>query len=148
MPIIDLESSVSIKELLEYSKNGKIDIDPAHYFQRYALNISLTLNHGFRIDGDIEDDLLKEITTVEREVANLLRKLCVRQSSRSVMLTYCQAQATTGKIRVHSFEFSWDLTRLRKSNEDGTDRPCIAGNILKDPEANLSHGKSHSHLVQ
>src|SRR5271163_3291343 len=51
MPIIDLESNVSIKELLDDSGNGKNDIDPIAYFQRFALNTSLTLNYGTRIDG-------------------------------------------------------------------------------------------------
>src|SRR5271168_568962 len=41
MPIIDLESNVSIKELLEDSYNGEMDIDPITYFQRFALNTSL-----------------------------------------------------------------------------------------------------------
>src|SRR5271163_1543344 len=42
MPIIDLESNVSIKELLDDSGNGNRDINPVAYFQRFALNTSLT----------------------------------------------------------------------------------------------------------
>lgn len=70
MPLIDLESNVSIKELLADSKGGQIDLDPRAYWQRYALNTSLTLNYGYRIDGDKDDALLKEITDVERGVSN------------------------------------------------------------------------------
>lgn len=70
MPLIDLESNVSIKELLADSKGGQIDLDPRAYWQRYALNTSLTLNYGYRIDGDKDDVLLKEITDVERGVSN------------------------------------------------------------------------------
>ena len=65
-----MESNVSIKELLHDSKGGEIDIDPRAYWQRYALNTSLTLNYGYRIDGDKDDALLKEITDVERGVSN------------------------------------------------------------------------------
>lgn len=68
MPIIDLESYTSIKEMLEDSKGGTVDIEPNFYFARYALNTSLTLNYGFRIDGNVDDDLLREITHVEAEV--------------------------------------------------------------------------------
>jgi phenylacetate 2-hydroxylase len=70
MPLIDLESNVSIKELLHDSKGGEIDLDPRAYWQRYALNTSLTLCYGYRIDGDKDDELLKEITDVERGVSN------------------------------------------------------------------------------
>ena len=70
MPIIDLESNVSIKELISDSKDGEEDIDPNPYFQRFALNTSLTLNYGIRIDGKIDNELLKEIVHVEREVSN------------------------------------------------------------------------------
>jgi len=70
MPIIDLESNVSIKELLDDSGNGKKDIDPIAYFQRFALNTSLTLNYGSRIDGKVDDELLKEICDVERAISN------------------------------------------------------------------------------
>src|SRR5882724_3042190 len=70
MPIIDLESNVSIKELLDDSGNGKEDIDPIAYFQRFALNTSLTLNYGSRINGKIDNELLKEVVDVERAISN------------------------------------------------------------------------------
>lgn len=70
MPIIDLESYVSISEMLQDSKGGEVEIDPNPYFQRFALNTSLTLNYGFRITGNIEDELLKEIVHVERAISN------------------------------------------------------------------------------
>jgi phenylacetate 2-hydroxylase len=70
MPLIDLESNVSIKELLHDSKGGEIELDPRAYWQRYALNTSLTLCYGYRIDGNKDDALLKEITDVERGVSN------------------------------------------------------------------------------
>ena len=70
MPIIDFESTKSIKEMLSNSKDGQIDLDPNPYFQRYALSTSLTLNYGIRIEGNIDDELLKEITEVERAIGN------------------------------------------------------------------------------
>ena len=70
MPFLDYESMKSIREMLVNSKDGAVDIDPNPYFQRYALSTSLTLNYGIKIEGSINDELLKEITHVEREISN------------------------------------------------------------------------------
>jgi phenylacetate 2-hydroxylase len=34
------------------------------------------------------------------------------------------------------------LNKLKKQIAEGTDKPCITGNILKDPEAKLNESKS------
>jgi phenylacetate 2-hydroxylase len=70
MPIIDYEATKSIKELLHDSKAGQIDVDPNAYFARYALSTSLTLNYGIKIEGNVDDEMLAEITHVEREISN------------------------------------------------------------------------------
>ena len=60
MPIIDLESCLAIKDLVKDSQGGTVDLDPRKYFHRFALNTSLTLNYGIRIDGSIDQELLRE----------------------------------------------------------------------------------------
>ena len=70
MPIIDYESTKSIKELLINTDSGKKDVDPNPYFARFALSTSLTLNYGIRIEGNVDDSMLAEITHVEREISN------------------------------------------------------------------------------
>src|SRR5271170_6118059 len=60
MPIIDLESCLAIKDLAQDGVGGAVDIDPRKYFHRFALNTSLTLNYGIRIDGGIDQELLRE----------------------------------------------------------------------------------------
>ncbi|KAF2668754.1 cytochrome P450 [Microthyrium microscopicum] len=139
MPIIDLESYVSIKELLENSQGGKVMVDPCAYFQRYALNTSLTLNYGFRITGDINDKLLTEIAAVERGISNfrstsnnwedyvpLLRLLPGRKAS---PLEFKQRR---------SIYMAKLLNMLKDKIARGEDKPCITGNILKDPDAKLN----------
>lgn len=69
MPILDYESTKSIKEMVNTTEYGKHDIDICPYFQRFALSISLTLNYGYKIEGNIDDDLLNEIVHVEREIS-------------------------------------------------------------------------------
>jgi phenylacetate 2-hydroxylase len=143
MPLIDLESVVSIKELLLDSKYGAVDLDPRAYWQRYALNTSLTLNYGYRIDGNKDDALLKEITDVERGVSNFrstsnnwqdyvpLLRILPKQSNEAV------------KMRKRRDVYMDKLLGILKEKiEKGTDKPCISGNILKDPEAKLNEGKA------
>jgi phenylacetate 2-hydroxylase len=145
MPIIDLESNVSIKELLDDSGNGKKDIDPIAYFQRFALNTSLTLNYGHRINGKIDDELLKEICDVERAVSNF-------RSTSNNWQDYIPLMRLLPKSSDDAKEWggrrdkymNFLLNKLKKQIEDGTDKPCITGNILKDPEAKLTESEFSS----
>lgn len=142
MPIIDYECTKSIKEMLVNSEFGKKDIDPNPYFQRFALSTSLTLNYGERIDGDIDDALLQEITHVEREVSNFrstannwadyIPLLRLKPGGNAKALDYKKRRAT------YMYKL---IDMLKKRIEDGTDVPCITGNVLKDPEAKLNAGK-------
>jgi hypothetical protein len=142
MPIIDYECTKSIKEMLINSDGGKNDIDPAPYFGRFALSTSLTLNYGERIDGDIDDALLQEITHVEREISNFrstannwadyIPLLRLRPGGTSKALDYKKRRA------VYMYRL---IDMLKKRIAEGTDTPCITGNVLKDPEAKLNAGK-------
>lgn len=60
MPHVDLESTVAIKSMYKDCQGGTIDLDPRKYFHKFALNTSLNLNYGIRIDGGIDDQLLRE----------------------------------------------------------------------------------------
>jgi phenylacetate 2-hydroxylase len=141
MPIIDLESNASIKELLRDSKNGTLDIDPNPYFQRFALNTSLTLNYGIRIEGNIEDKMLREIVLVEREVSNLRSTSNNWQDYIPLMRIWPSrnSQAKLWRERRDSY-MSQLLNMLKARIANGIDKPCITGNILKDPEAKLNDG--------
>lgn len=143
MPIIDLESNVSIKELLGDSGNGKKDIDPVAYFQRFALNTSLTLNYGSRIDGKIDDELLKEICDVERAVSNFRSTSNNWQDYIPLMRLWPSSsdEAVAWRVRRDKY-MTFLLSRLKKQIAEGSDKPCITGNILKDPEAKLNESKA------
>lgn len=142
MPIIDLESNASIKELLQDSKDGTVDIDPNPYFQRFALNTSLTLNYGIRIDGSIDDELLKEICFVEREVSNFRSTSNNWQDYIPLLRLWPSRNSQAKEFRERRDAYlSLLLDMLRDRIAKGTDKPCITGNILKDPEAKLNEGK-------
>jgi hypothetical protein len=143
MPIIDYECTKSIKEMIINSDGGKNDVDPAPYFARFALSTSLTLNYGERIDGNIDDALLQEITHVEREISNFrstannwadyIPLLRLMPGGTSKALDYKKRRA------VYMYRL---IDMLKKRIAEGTDTPCITGNVLKDPEAKLNAGKS------
>lgn len=144
MPIIDLESNVSIKELLEDSGNGKKDINPIAYFQRFALNTSLTLNYGHRIDGKIDDELLREICDVERAISNFRSTSNNWQDYIPLlrMLPFAKASDDAVEWRGRRDKYmTFLLDRLKRQIAEGTDKPCISGNILKDPEAKLNESE-------
>ncbi|KAL1862348.1 hypothetical protein Plec18167_000863 [Paecilomyces lecythidis] len=143
MPIIDLEANASIKEILQDSKDGEIDIDPNPYFQRFALNTSLTLNYGIRIDGNIEDELLKEICLVEREVSNFRSTSNNWQDYIPLLRLWPSANTKAKEFRERRDAYlTLLLDMLRDRIAKGTDKPCITGNILKDPEAKLNEGNN------
>ncbi|EME49240.1 hypothetical protein DOTSEDRAFT_68119 [Dothistroma septosporum NZE10] len=139
MPIIDYESLKSIREMLHNYENGKHDIDPVAYFQRYALSTSLTLNYGIKIEGNVDDAMLQEIVHVEREISNFrstatnwadyIPFMRLLPGGNDKPLQYKKRRATyMNKL----------LGMLKKRIADGTDKPCISGNVLKDPEAKLN----------
>lgn len=143
MPIIDLEVNESIKELLADSKNGEIDVDPNPYFSRYALNTSLTLNYGVRIDGTVDNELLNEIFHVERIISNLRSTSNNWQDYIPLMRLWPSRNQQAQEYRARRDKYLKTLLDMLKDKmAKGEDKPCITGNILKDPEAKLNEGIS------
>jgi phenylacetate 2-hydroxylase len=144
MPIIDLEATASIKDLFRDSVNGAVDINPTAYFQRFALNTSLTLNYGIRIE---DEQLLKEIVDVERGVSNF-------RSTSNQWADYIPLLRLVPKTNGEAQEFrrrrdkylAYLLDVLKDRIAKGTDKPCITGSILKDPEAKLNDGVPLNYL--
>ncbi|KAK7403524.1 hypothetical protein QQX98_010702 [Neonectria punicea] len=145
MPILDLESTMSIKEMLQDCQGGTKDLDPSPYFARFALNTSLTLNYGCRIHGNIDSELLHEITYVEREISNF-RSTSNNWQDYVPLLRLWGAQNTAAQeFRVRRDTYLTNLLNdLKQRIADGTDKPCITGNILKDPEAKLNEAEIKS----
>jgi phenylacetate 2-hydroxylase len=142
MPIIDLEATTSIREILQDGQSGKTDVNPIPYFQRFALNTSLTLNYGIRIDGNIQDSLLQEIVAVERGVSNFRSTSNNWQDYIPLLRIFPKMNNEAEEFRVRRDKYLTHLLNLLKENiKNGTDKPCITGNILKDPETRLNDGE-------
>ncbi|KAL2211316.1 cytochrome P450 [Sarocladium strictum] len=145
MPILDLESLVSIQELLDDCKDGTIDVDPNAHFARFALNTSLTLNYGFRIDGDVNSKLLHEITHVEREISNFRSTSNNWQDYVPMLRLWNKQNSEAETYRARRDKYLTDLLDdLKRRIANGTDKPCITGNILKDPNAKLNEAEIKS----
>lgn len=145
MPILDFESMASIKELLHDCQNGSKDIDPSPYFTRYALNTSLTLNYGSRIDGTVDSELLKEISTVERAIGKFRSTSNNWQDYVPLLRLFGKQSAEAEDLRLRRDKYLSDLLEnLKQEIANGTDKPCITGNILKDPEAILNESMVRS----
>ncbi|KAK3672591.1 hypothetical protein LTR78_007642 [Recurvomyces mirabilis] len=142
MPIIDYEATKSIKEMLLDSKYGESDLDPNAYFTRYALSTSLTLNYGIKIEGNVNDEMLKEITHVERVVSNF-RSTSNNWADYVPMLRLLPGGSSgPQEYRKRRAQYMHKLLNMLKQRiKDGTDKPCISGNVLKDPEAKLTDGE-------
>lgn len=138
LPFIDLESTTSINELFQNSKQSN-DIDPNGYFQRFSLNISLTLNYGIRIQGTVHDQKLNEVVAVERELGNIRGIAHGWQDYVPFLRLLPGSKANAIKFRARRDEYLLDFyEQLKERIANGTDHPCIAGNVLKDPEAQLN----------
>lgn len=142
MPFLDFESARSIKEMMANAKGGTVDIDPSPYFARYALSTSLTLNYGIKIEGNISDDMLKEITHVEREISYLRSTSHNWQDYIPLMRLWPSNNKKPLEYKKRRGAYmSKMLGELKQRIADGTDKPCITGNILKDPKAKLNDGQ-------
>lgn len=143
MPIVDLETNLIVKEMLRDSQaTPSNNINPIGYIQRFALNTSLTLNYGLRIGGTIDDELLREVVTVEREIGNLRSTSHNWQDYVPLLRLLPNKDGPAKEMRVRRDKYmSYLLAELRKRIASGTDKPCITGNILKDPEAKLNECK-------
>ena len=144
MPILDRESASSVRDLwnaLNAPGNQNGDVDPVLCFQKYALNTSLALNYGVRIG----EDLLKEIVHVEREVSNFRSTSNNWQDYVPVMRLWSRGSSGAEEYRIRRDKYMTALLGMLKDNiRNGVDSPCITGNILKDPEANINEGPSLS----
>lgn len=146
MPILDLEATASIAELLDDGAAARAgppgELDPTRYFNRFALNTSLLLNYGFRIEGNVEDALLTEIVEVERVVSNLRSTSNNWQDYVPLLRPFARQNKEAVEYRERRDRYlDLLLDTLKKKIAEGKDKPCITGNILKDPEAKLSHGE-------
>ncbi|KAJ5810995.1 hypothetical protein N7447_010511 [Penicillium robsamsonii] len=139
-PMFDLESYCIMRDMKKDSNNGQIEIDIRPYIQRYALNTTLTLCYGIRMDA-VYDDLLREILHVGSSIS-LLRSASENLQDYIPALRYLpnnEKNARSKDLRKRRDVYlDHLLNKVREMIKAGTDKPCISAAILKDEETKLS----------
>ena len=139
-PMFDLESYCIVRDLYKDSNNGEIEISVRPYIQRYALNTTLTLCYGIRMD-EVYDDLLREILHVGSAIS-LLRSASENYQDYIPALRYLpnnEKNARSKELRDRRDAYlNLLLDKVRDMIKNGTDKPCISAAILKDQETKLT----------
>ncbi|PWY70503.1 cytochrome P450 [Aspergillus heteromorphus CBS 117.55] len=139
-PMFDLESYCIVRDLFCDSQNGEVQLNVRPYIQRYALNTTLTLCYGIRMD-EVYDDLLREILHVGSAIS-LLRSASENLQDYIPILRYApnnQKTARSKELRQRRDAYlNLLLDKVRAMIKKGTDKPCISAAILKDQETKLT----------
>ncbi|GKT97535.1 cytochrome P450 [Colletotrichum tofieldiae] len=139
-PMFDLESYCILRDLKKDSQNGALEISVRPYMQRYALNTTLTLCYGIRMDA-VYDDLLREILYVGSAIS-LLRSASENMQDYVPIMRYFpnnDKNKRSKELRDRRDAYlNLLLDKVREMIKLGTDKPCISAAILKDEETKLT----------
>ncbi|CRG92012.1 3-hydroxyphenylacetate 6-hydroxylase [Talaromyces islandicus] len=144
--ILRLESSEFIEELKQACNNGKTAINFVPFARRFSMNLSLTLNYGTRASDQKSFDgnpLINEINAVESEVgkyrstsSNIKNYVPLFRLLDPLMMTLpgnsLQRALDIGRRRLRYHATLLDTLKSEISKNE--DKPCIQGNMLKNPD--------------
>lgn len=138
--MFDLESYCIVRDLFRDTKNGALEASFRPYIQRYALNTTLTLCYGIRMD-EVYDNLLREILHVGSAIS-LLRSASENYQDYIPILRYLpnnEKNARSKELRERRDKYLNELlNKVRAMIKNGTEKPCISAAILKDEETRLT----------
>jgi phenylacetate 2-hydroxylase len=138
--MFDLESYCIVRDLTRDSKNGTVEISVRPYIQRYALNTTLTLCYGIRMDS-VYDSMLREILEVGSAIS-LLRSASENFQDYVPILRYLpnnEKNRRSKELRDRRDKYlDTLLSQVQEMISKGTDKPCISAAILKDEETKLT----------
>ena len=138
--MFDLESYCVVRDLHNDSDGGQTEVAVRPYIQRYALNTTLTLCYGIRMDS-VYDDMLREILEVGSAIS-LLRSASENYQDYVPVLRYFphnEKNKRSKELRDRRDKYlDFLLEKIREMIRNGTDKPCISAAILKDEETRLT----------
>ena len=135
-PMFDLEAYCIVRDLHK-AQDGELNIRP--FIQRYALNTTLTLCYGIRMD-DVYDELLREVLYVGSAIS-LLRSASENLQDYIPALRYLPNKKNARSVELRQRRDTYLnllLDKVRAMIKEGVDKPCISAAILKDEETKLS----------
>lgn len=138
--MFDLESYCIVRDFHAFSKAGAEEISVRPFIQRYALNTTLTLCYGIRMDSAY-DEMLREILEVGSAIS-LLRSASENYQDYIPALRYLpnnEKNRRSKELRDRRDKYlNHLLDKVREMIKNGTDKPCISAAILKDQETKLT----------
>ncbi|SMY19596.1 unnamed protein product [Zymoseptoria tritici ST99CH_1A5] len=139
-PMFDLETYCIIRDVVRDNKGGDEYLEIRPYLQRYALNTTLTLCYGIRMDS-VWDDMLREVLEVGSAIS-LLRSASENYQDYIPILRYLpnnEKNRRSKSLRDRRDKYlNALLEKVKEMIEMGTDKPCVSAAILKDEETKLS----------
>ncbi|KAI9751561.1 MAG: hypothetical protein M4579_006016 [Chaenotheca gracillima] len=138
--VIDLESYCVVRDLEKNSQLGTVEVSVKHLMQRYALNTTLTLCYGIRMDA-VYDDMLSEILEVGHAIS-LLRGASENFQDYVPMMRYFPNNEKDRRSRTlcaRRDQYLESLLRTAKEKiEQGIANDSVYAAVLKDEETPLS----------
>ncbi|KAA8916273.1 hypothetical protein TRICI_001555 [Trichomonascus ciferrii] len=132
--IIDAESSYCIRLMTQSYLGATADeceMEIHSFFRTYALNTSLSLNYGTRLD-EIQQSTIQEIINVEKQVSRFRSTVHSYQDYLPFLRVFGNSLAQETRARRDRY-MDMLLNKLKQEIATNTDRSCITGRILKDP---------------
>ena len=139
IPLIDELSCDLIRDLIQSGKSGTVAFDPKASMQRSILDLTLTLNYGTKLPKN--EELISELIQIEHQVAQLRASTGSSQDFVPILRwnpfsrKSAFARETNRRRLVYLNRFNRELEDRIKVHKD---KPCIQGNVLKDPDAKLN----------
>ncbi|EGP92331.1 putative P450 monooxygenase [Zymoseptoria tritici IPO323] len=139
-PMFDLETYCIIRDVVRDNKGGDEYLEIRPYLQRYALNTTLTLCYGIRMDS-VWDDMLREVLEVGSAIS-LLRSASENYQDYIPILRYLpnnEKNRRSKSLRDRRDRYlNALLEKVKEMIEMGADKPCVSAAILKDEDTKLS----------
>ncbi|KAG5362418.1 Phenylacetate 2-hydroxylase [Yarrowia sp. C11] len=138
-PIINLESYKCIRRFLQDCGGVEGEVDVSVGLATYSLNTSLTLNYGI-MTADFDSSYLAEVMDIEERILRLRSTMHNTQDYIRYLRVFSRgSSAEAAECRERRAQYMTKfLNKLKQEIADGTDVPCIAGNILKDKESKIT----------
>ncbi len=129
-----------MRDLHRDTKTGALEASLRPYIQRYALNTTLTLCYGIRMNG-VYDELLREILYVGSAIS-LLRSASENYQDYISIIRYLpnnEKIVRSKELRERRDKYLKKLLdKFRAMIQDSTEKSCISAAILKDQETRLT----------
>lgn len=132
-PMLDKETYAIVNDMYEKSNGGASEIEPGIFFKREALNMSLELCYGTRMES-IDSPLLREILSVVEKISTF-RSTNSNPQDYIPLLRYLPGKRSKIALESRIRRDVWLdelLDTVRQTVEKGMATTCISGGLLQD----------------